>query len=304
MFQKTPLVSVIIPNYNYAKFVREAIDSALSQTYGNIEVIVVDDGSEDDSREILRSYSTKIKAVYQKNAGVSAARNNGVSVSAGKYVAFLDADDVWLPEKIEKQVNLFEKDADLGLVHVGVEDIDSKGNSLEINLNGLTGWVSHEFLLFQQSVVLGGGSGFMVSRRVFDEVKGFDLQFLTTADWDLFYRISCLYQIGFVPEVLLKYRVHGANMHGNIPRMEREILLGYEKAFSDKDEKIQKIRRVAYGNLHQVLAGSYFREGQYLNFAKNALKSIYLKPSNLMNFAAFPKRFVQRSLNQSSERKF
>lgn len=289
-----PLVSVIIPNYNYANYVREAIDSVLDQTYENVEIIVVDDGSKDGSKEILESYGNKIKAVFQENAGVSKARNNGVEQSKGEYLAFLDADDIWLPEKIEKQVELFEKDKSLGLVHVGVEDIDKNGDVIETILNGLSGSVSHEFLLFERAVVLGGGSGMMIPRKVFDNIGGFDLELLTSADWDICYHICRRYEIGFVPKVLLRYRIHGSNMHGNITRMEREMLYAYEKAFKDEAEDVQNLKRKAYGNLHQVLAGSYYRAGQYSDFVRHTLKSIYLKPSNFAYFAAFPLRRLKK----------
>lgn len=286
-----PLVSVIIPNYNYANYVSEAVDSVLGQTYENIEIIVIDDGSKDASKEILQSYGDKITTVFQENAGVSAARNNGFKNSVGKYIAFLDADDVWFPEKIAKQVELFEKEKDLGLVHVGVEEIDGEGNSLRIILDGMEGDVSHEFLLFERSVVLGGGSGMMIPREVFEKIGGFDLNLLTSADWDLFYRISKDHKIGFVPEVLLKYRMHGSNMHGNIKRMEREMLYGYEKAFKNGAEVDEK---KCYGNLHLTLAGSYFQAGQYTDFLRHSIKSIYLKPSNFSHFATFPIRLLQK----------
>lgn len=285
-----PLVSVIIPNYNYANYICEAVDSALNQTYENVEVIVVDDGSHDDSRELLESYGNRITTIFQENAGVSAARNNGVRRSTGKYVAFLDADDVWLVDKCAKQVDSFEKEDDLGLVHVGVEEFDADGNVLKKRLDGMSGAVSHEFLLFERPVVLGGGSGLMVPREVFEEIGGFDLNLLTSADWDLFYRISRSYNIGFVPEVLLKYRIHGSNMHGNIKRMEREMLYGFEKAFCESSADVQSIRRRAYGNLHKALAGSYFHAGEYGDFLRHSFKSLFLNPSNIGYFAAFPLR--------------
>lgn len=293
-----PLVSVIIPNYNYANYVCEAINSVLDQTYENIEIIVVDDGSADNSAEILKGYGDRITAIFQPNAGVSAARNNGVKNSSGEYVAFLDADDVWLPKKIEKQVDLFESEKDLGLVHVGVEEIDANGNMLQTRLDGMSGAVSREFLLFERSVVLGGGSGSALPRRIFDEVGGVDLDLQTSADWDLFYRVSRVYNIGFVPEVLLKYRIHSSNMHGNIKRMEREMLYGFEKAFCENSPDVQSIRGKAYSNLHKTLAGSYFREGNYSDFLRHSLKSLYLHPGNIGYFARFPIRLLQRKTSQ------
>ncbi|MEZ5428964.1 MAG: glycosyltransferase [Pyrinomonadaceae bacterium] len=290
-----PLVSVIIPNYNYAEYLREAIDSVLNQTYPNIEIVVVDDGSKDHSAEVLKSYKDRITAVFQENAGVSAARNNGAERGRGRYIAFLDADDYWLPEKVARQVEVFEGDQSLGLVHVGVDEIGPDQEVLKTRLEGQSGRVSHEFLLFERAVVLGGGSGAMVRREVFEEVGGFDLRLLTSADWDLYYRISRRYPIGFVPEVLLKYRVHGSNMHADVRRMEREMMLGFEKAFSEDDDGIQKLKRASYGNLHQVLAGSYFRKRQYGDFFRHALKSIWLVPRNLVYFAGFPFRRLGRT---------
>lgn len=286
-----PLVSVVIPNYNYARYLNGAIDCALTQSHENVEVIVVDDGSADNSRSIIEGYGDKIKAIFQSNAGVSAARNNGAKLAAGEYIAFLDADDIWFAEKLEKQVGLFELEKNLGLVHVGVEEFDDEGNTLKIRLDGMSGDVSHELLLFERSVVLGGGSGMMIPRDVFEQVGGFDLNLLTSADWDLFYRVSTKHKIGFVPEVLLKYRIHGSNMHGNINRMEDEMLYGFEKAFK-LDPKVS--RRVCYGNLHLTLAGSYFHVGQYFDFFRHTVKSIYFRPSNFLYFASFPFRSFRK----------
>jgi glycosyltransferase involved in cell wall biosynthesis len=287
-----PKVSVIIPNYNYSQYIGEAVESVLSQTYANVEIIVVDDGSKDNSLEILETFGNKIKVIAQQNAGVSAARNNGVANSDGEFIAFLDADDVWLPEKLEKQIERFSTDNSLGLVHVAVQDIDAKGNNLDIHLDGLSGNVSHEILLLERSVVLGGGSGIMIPRKVFDEVGGFDSRLSTSADWDIFYQISSRYKVGFINEILLKYRIHGSNMHGNIPRMESEMLLGFEKAFST--EKNQSIKKNAYGNLYKVLAGSYFQSNNYFGFLKSTIKSLWFTPNNLIYFAKFPMRLLQR----------
>jgi glycosyltransferase involved in cell wall biosynthesis len=285
------LVSVIIPNYNYAKYLREAIDSVLAQTYRNIEIIVVDDGSKDDSKKILESYGEKITAIFQANQGVSAARNNGVAASKGEYVAFLDADDIWLARKIELQIEKFVNDKTLGLVHVGVEDIDAQGKVIGTHLNGLTGEVSHELLRFKLSVILGGGSGIMIPRKILDEIGGFDLRLSTSADWDFFYRISSRYQIGFIDDLLLKYRIHVSNMHGNVEQMEREMMLSFEKAFTGETSVNH---RECYGNLHKVLAGSYFHAKQYKKFIRQAMKSIWMKPSNFGHFAQFPLRHLQK----------
>ncbi len=287
---KNPIVSVVIPNYNYAHYLRETVDSVLDQTYRNIEIIVVDDGSKDSSKEILDSYGDKIRTNFQKNQGVSVARNNGVKESHGEYVAFLDADDAWLPTKIEKQVERFERQPELGLVHVGVDEIDADGNSLVERLEGVEGDVSGILLMLKREGVLGGGSGLMVPRTVFDEVGGFDTQLSTSADWDLFYRISERYRVGFVSEILLRYRVHNSNMHGNVEVLEHDMMLAFAKAFRRETPELEKLKRPAYGSLHQILAGSYFVAGDYPAFISHSIKSLYFNPQNISYFLKFGRR--------------
>ncbi len=290
-------VSVVIPNYNYAHFLRETIDSVLAQTYSDIEIIVVDDCSTDASKEILISYGKRIRTVYQQNCGVSAARNNGVKASNGKYVAFLDADDAWLPAKIEKQVARFAADEKLGLVHVGVNEVDAEGNSLLERLEGLEGDVSGDLLMLKREGILGGGSGLMVPRKIFDEVGGFDTRLSTSADWDLFYQISSRYPVGFVPEILLKYRVHHSNMHSNVKLMEHDMTIAFEKAFGSDSTPLS---RAAYGNLYKTLAGSYFRTGDYGSFIRTALRCLRYEPMNLGYFVKFPLRRLRTSSKETS----
>ena len=118
------LVSVIIPNYNYEKFIAETIESVLSQTYKNVEIIVVDDGSKDKSLEVLEKFGDKIRVIQQKNAGVSAARNHGVSFSKGEFIAFLDADDAYRPEFLETVLNLNKNFPHLPFyTHISEDDV-------------------------------------------------------------------------------------------------------------------------------------------------------------------------------------
>lgn len=274
-----PLVSAVIPNYNYAQYVGEAVASALDQTYENLEVIVVDDGSRDDSLKVLEVFGDRIKVIAQQNAGVSVARNAGVAASSGKYVAFLDSDDAWLPRKIERQVACFESDPQLGLVHVGVVDVDCDGVGREEHISGLNGSVPDKLLLFNSDGILGGGSGLMLPRRVFDEVGGFDERLTTSADWDICYQVASRYPVGFINEVLLRYRYHDSNMHGNIERMEADTMIAWAKAFDTDDDRIRKLKRRSYGNLHKVLAGSYLHAGERSGFLRNLAKSLWYRPS-------------------------
>ena len=121
---RDPVVSVVIPTHNFGHFVAEAIGSVLNQTVAIAEIIVVDDGSTDDTHEVVGRFGQKVRYIVQANAGVCAARNRGVSLSRGSHIAFLDADDTWEPTKIEKQLVKFSEDAEIGLVHCGLREFD------------------------------------------------------------------------------------------------------------------------------------------------------------------------------------
>ncbi|MGB7067962.1 MAG: glycosyltransferase family 2 protein [Pyrinomonadaceae bacterium] len=286
----TPLVSVIIPNYNYGRYLAEAVESALNQTFPPHEVIVVDDGSTDNSLEVLAEYDGRIKVISQNNQGVGAARNAGARMATGNLLAFLDADDYWAPEKLEKQVSKFSEDPDMGLVHCGLACVDENGDRTSERdiVDGEQGWVA-DILLRVEPVIVGPGSNSLIRREVFVSVGGYDTNpnLHPSEDWELSYRVACVYKFGFVAEPLLYYRQHGGGGHTNIGRMERAMLIGFEKAFANGAAVDP---RECYGKLYQVLAGSYFRAGQYRGFIRNAAKSVWARPAGLRYFLEFPVR--------------
>ena len=290
----SPKVSVIIPNYNYAKYIAKAIESVMSQTYKNLEIIVIDDGSKDDSLEVLANFGDKIRVVSQKNEGVSRARNHGAEISDGEYLAFLDADDAWLPEKLEKQFEKFAEDGQIGLVHCSMTLINSEDQPIGEMCDGQEGWVAEELLRFERTVVSGSGSSSLIKREIFMEVGGFDYRLSTSADWDLCYRVADRYKFGFVKETLVLYRIHNSNMHSNIEVMERDMLLGFEKAFASGSKNSQKIRKECYGNLHLILAGSYYQAKQYGKFLEHAQKSLKYNPSKAAYFLSYPFRLIKK----------
>ena len=294
-------VSVIIPNYNYGRFLAEAIESALNQTYEPHEIIVVDDGSTDESREILEKYGDRIRVHYQKNEGVGAARNMGAEMATGDILAFLDADDYWSPQKLEKQLAELLSDPTIGLVHCGLQYVDDKGELGEEYLFGLSGWVATNLLRFEP-VIAGPGGTTLMRKDVFLEMGGYDTNkdLHPSEDWDLSYRIATKYKFGFVREPLLYYRQHGGGGHLNIARMERAMLLAFGKAFLDRAEKIQKIRRECYGNLYLVLAGSYFHSGDITKSVISAIQGAYYYPRTLTRLLAFPIRTVKRFIRNKS----
>ena len=204
-----PLVSIVIPCYNQAPFLSEAIASALQQSYSSIEVIVVDDGSTDDTSSVAKSYG-QVRYVKQANRGVTAARNAGLTMSCGTYVVFLDADDRLLPHAVEAGVESVEANPNYALAFGTFHRIDDKGNKkggpycFELK--------SYGFQDFLERNLIGNPGVALYRRCALLSVNGFDPANPAAGDYDLYLRITKLYPITCHTQVVLEYRRHGGNM--------------------------------------------------------------------------------------------
>lgn len=282
-------VTVVIPVWNRAGEVGNAIDSVLAQTRAAFEIICVDDGSTDETPDVLARYGDRVRVVRQENQGVAAARNTGIAIARGDLIAFLDSDDVWHPQKLERQVARYEADPELGLVHCGAEFA-----GFGVNLNGMEGWVADEILRMDRDVIIAHGSGVIVPRRVLEEVGGFDARMRVSEDWDLCYRIARRYRVGFVNEVLVNYARHETGLHRDIAKMELGMAIALQKAFDDPAAR--PLRRHSYGRLHRILSGCYFEQRQWRAFARHFAKSVVWDWRNVGYFAAYPLRIIRRVL--------
>lgn len=287
-------VSVVIPSYNYARYVAEAIDSVLAQTRPPLEIIVVDDGSTDATAEVLATFGDRIRVLRQQNQGVSVARNRGVAEARGEYIAFMDADDVWKPRKLELQMARFDADPSLGLVACGLETFDAEGRTLDVRIKATEGRVASALLLLEPDVIHGPGSTMVVPKRIAEEVGGFDGRLFPAEDWDFCYRIATRYPVASVAVSLVRYRLHGSGGHTHIARMEKGMLQAFEKAFASSDPDVQALRRRAYGRLHRILAGCYFETREVGPFVRHALRSLRYDVRNAGYFAAYPLRLILR----------
>jgi len=254
----SPRVSVIICNYNYGGYLSDAIGSVLRQTYENVECILVDDGSTDDSRQALRPFLGKVQVIFQPNRGLSAARNRGMRAARGELVAFLDADDMWHPRKLERQVALLES-SDAGMVFSEVRYIDERGGALGMTECGSGRDVLEEMVLMGRPGVPAAGSCAVIRRSVFTAVGEFDETLSTSADWDMWRRIACRYGVERVREPLALCREHDRALHHDVESLERDMTRALQSTFIDPSARsVHPLRSQCYGHFYIDLARKYW----------------------------------------------
>jgi teichuronic acid biosynthesis glycosyltransferase TuaG len=211
-------ISVIIPAYNAGPFLAEAIESVLAQRYADVEVIVVNDGSTDNTLEIASGFGERITVITQKNSGVAASRNYGSKCAKGEYLAFLDADDVWLPDKLELQAKK---------ILAGFPFVYS--NRYNFGQIGDLPLVQSDIMLLPEGsiwnlLVYGNmitTSSVVIRKDIFEEFCGFDPELPQCEDWDLWLKCAEIYLIGCCPEPLVKYRVHPGGISRKYSQMNR-----------------------------------------------------------------------------------
>lgn len=199
--KNTPLVSIIIPIHNQVDFLKKAIESVLNQIYQNFEVIIVNDGSTDQTREMVFSFKDeRVIYLWQENKGAALARNTGIEKAKGKYIAFLDADDLWLPEKLQKQVEFMEKNPEIGLLGTACVQVNEKGEKIKEKIFPTENKILQKDLIKYNPFIQ---SSVMVKKEVFDKAQGYDEEFLESEDYDLWLRIAKRHKITNLSEPLV-----------------------------------------------------------------------------------------------------
>ncbi len=282
----TPKVSAIMPNYNNGKYIGEAIESVLNQTYKNLELIVVDDGSTDNSREVISQYKDdRLKLMHIPHNGFpGAVKNCGIKVSKGEYIAFADSDDVWKNEKLEMQVNLLQTEKDVGLVHTDYEEIDICGRLTEPSPYKLiateranrckpSGWYFME-LIYGNFI---DGPTVLVKREALEKVGLFDPELEIAEDYDLWLKIARQYKIGYVDKILFQHRRHSSNITNNKIRHYPQLIKALTKALqlnSDIYNEIAPIIQQRIGNCYLWTGIEFLDRGQYQEATRYSLEAI------------------------------
>ncbi len=262
-----PTVSVIIHTYNNEKYIVETIESVLSQTYDDYEIIVVDDGSVDGTRDAFLPYMHAIRYHYKENGGIASAKNAGIGLSEAKFIAFLDHDDLWHPDKLKLQVECFNENPQVGLVY-GKYTTFRDGKDLRTKPEkGYSGWIFKELLsksFIQTSTV-------MVKMECLDAVGPYDEQFSLGDEYDMFLRIAKKYQCSFIDQGLTRYRLHDTNASNNDFLFDKDNLGVYKKiynTFSDLDGKEKAILRRRIARYGMKVAEYLYHQGQFIESKK------------------------------------
>jgi glycosyltransferase involved in cell wall biosynthesis len=268
-----PLVSIIIPTYNCAPYIHEAIESVLAQTYKNNEIIVVDDGSTDNTQEIIRPFLKKILYIKQENSGPSAARNVGIKKSKGDYIAFLDADDHYLPPRIELMVNMLQEDKDLGFASADVNFFEDQTVILKCLMKKekkvATGWIYDKLIIDNYVSTLT----VTIKRHCFNKSGYFDPSFNHGEDYDLWLRLAKNFKYEFLEEPLAEHRIREGSLSTDYELFLKEriqILQKHFKLFPDFFDRKPWLKKRALGYLYFRYCSNFLEQKEF-KMAKDCL---------------------------------
>lgn len=282
-----PRVSIIIPTYNCARYIGRALDSVCAQTYKDYEILVVDDGSTDDTKDVVMQYGRKVAYLYQQNRGVSAARNHAISQASGELLAYLDADDMWYAEKLEKQVAFLDTHHECGMIHSEISVIDEQDAIIHVSFNQETkrpvpqGHCVQDMLKRSHIQTLT-----VVERRdCFDCVGSFDERLPVAQDYLHWIRIAMGgWAIGYLGEPLAMYRWRKGSLMGNVTRLTKDLELIYESLLYEKSLVSQfdaEAAKLVYSRLYDVrrqLAYLDRTEGRQADSLRRTLRLIKGRP--------------------------
>ena len=314
-----PLVSIIIPAFNAEKFVCEALESVFTQSYGPIEVIVVDDGSTDKTAEVVKSYQTRrinkerLIFIHQQNAGPSAARNAGINVAKSKYIAFLDSDDIWTKDKLLRQIQLMETHPDTGLLFGDTRRF-SRDNILisslfeqkgyDLDFFGENFYLKHAYnkILTNGNFITTGTV--ILKRKCLEHVGYFDENLRYSEDMDLWLRIAVRYPIAYSTDLYMLRRIHEHNVSENIEAMYLGFITVMQKhwehypdAIRQNEIKISKLYQKKYYELGYVFfSKNEFRKARSY-FAKSLFHGLHLRSLSYLLLTCLGQKFLDKARN-------
>lgn len=289
-----PTVSAIIPSYNKGSTIRAAMESVRRQTFRDVEILVVDDGSTDDTQEQVVGYGHGVRYIRQAQAGVSAARNHGVRASRGEYVAFLDGDDLWLPQKLERQLQVLHEEPRLDAVQCSVYLVNDQLEVVEARRCDSSQDTLLDFLLFRN--LPGVGSALLARKRRLESLGGFGEDLVILEDWDVACRFARTNSLRSLPEFLVLYRQHEGNRSRVVKIHVEPGFLSLGRLFADPelDPAIRAQEAKIWARFYSMLAGGYIQNRQWREGLHWAWRALRTCPSVTSYMAGLPVRRLQR----------
>ena len=293
-------ISVLIPSYNCVKFLPEAIKSVLNQTYQDFEIIIIDDGSTDNTKDIVDSfkkqYLNQIQYIYQENKGLAIARNTGLEHAQGQYIALLDADDVWLPERLEAEIHVIESDPSIGLVHANITKISPTGEFLDTPIRQkqfLSGNI-YEYIFLRKADI--ACPTVLFRKECCKQAGMFDpnLTRLGCEDRDLWLRISKDYKITYVDKVLANYRVSPESMSRNLKKMLEARLYVIDKYCPKNDQSKRGLRNKALSKIFRDRGDELLLQKSFNNAHQEYQKAIEYDPFSFWTLVNWLKTILKQ----------
>ncbi|WP_009632266.1 glycosyltransferase [Synechocystis sp. PCC 7509] len=273
-----PLVSVIIPAFNSEKTIQETIESVLNQTWKNLELIVVNDGSQDATLDVIASIKDpRLTVLSYPNSGVSASRNRGISQAKGEFISFLDADDLWTLDKLETQLKALQDNPQAGVAYSWTDHIDDNSKLLRAGAHYIINGDVYAELL--KSNFVANGSNILVRAQALREIGGFNQSFTPAEDWDMYLRLASRYHFVAVPSAQILYRIISTSASSNVFKMEAVSLQIIEQHYSQGSKFLQPAKKESLSNLYKYLIYKVFEEptGRGKGFKAAKLLWLYLK---------------------------
>ncbi len=264
-----PIISVIIPAYNAERTILETIESIQQQTFSDFEIIVINDGSTDKTLELLQNIKdNRLKILSYENGGVCVARNRGISHATGELIAFLDADDMWTPDKLELQLAALQQHPEAGVAYSWTYFMyEQEGSVVPGKPVFFEGNVYPKLLVEN---FIAHGSNLLIWRKVIESVGEFDSTFPHCADWDFYLRLAAQYPFVLVPKHQIFYRQSSGSMTSKIDGIEKQMLKLFEKSYQTAPSEYQYLKNQSLAWLYAYCTQQYLQHSTDLNEVNKA----------------------------------
>ena len=285
-----PKISIIIPAYNAERTIIETIQSVRQQTFTDFEIIVINDGSTDKTVELLQTIKDpRLKVFSYENGGLPEARNRGIVRARGEFIAFLDADDLWTPDKLELQLKALQQNPEAGVAYswTSFMDVDERGLPVSFLPSPQYSFSGNVYKNLLVSDFVHSGSNTLIRRGAIDTVGEFDSSCTGCADWDYWLRLSVGWEFVVVPKYQILYRRTHGSMSSKVEVMKKEALIAIEKAYRAAPPELQYLKTDTMTGFHSYCASLYLQHRNDKNGLSQARQhlwsAIVLNPKLLLD---------------------